>query len=108
MSIFPKTRTGKWSTLSIVAMFLLFVLGRWFFLNIYGSVAAGETIVRDIFARPGLALSMLSGFASGIFAFVSGLVAIIKHKERAILAFISTIIGALLIMFLFAEVIFPH
>jgi len=89
-------------------MFLLFFAGRLFYLKIYTSVSAGETILSDIVTRPGLALSMLSGFASGIIAFIVGFTAIIKNKERSILTFIATIIGALLILFLAAEVIFPH
>ncbi len=104
----PKTKLGKWSVGLIIAMFLLFVVGRLFYLKIYTSVSAGETILSDIAIRPGLGLSMLSGFASGIIAFIVGLTAIIKNKERSILAFIATIIGALLILFLAGEVIFPH
>jgi len=79
-----------------------------FFLKVYTSVSAGETILSDIVTRPGLALSMLSGFASGIIAFITGLTAIIKNKERSILVFIATIIGALLILFLTAEITSPH
>ena len=106
--LLPKTKLGKWSVGLIIAMFLLFFIGRLFFLKVYTSVSAGETILSDIAARPGLALSMLSGFASGIIAFITGLTAIIRNKERSILVFIATIIGALLIFFLTAEVIFPH
>ena len=104
----PKTKLGKWSVGLIIAMFSLFFVGRLFFLKVYTSVSAGETILRDIVARPGLALSMLSGFASGIIAFITGLTTIIRNRERSILVFIATIIGALLILFLAAEVIFPH
>lgn len=104
----PKTKLGKWSVGLILAMFLLFVVGRLFYLKIYTSVPAGETILSDIAARPGVGLSMLSGFVSGIVAFIVGLTAIIKNKERSILVFLATIIGALLILFLAGEVIFPH
>ena len=108
IKLLPKTKLGKWSVRLIIAMFLLFVVGRLFYLKIYTSVSAGETILRDIAIRPGLGLSMLSGFASGIIAFITGLAAIIKNKERSILVFIATIIGALLILFLMGEIIFPH
>ena len=78
------------------------------FVNVYEGVSSGETILKDIIARPGVALSMLTGFAFGILAFIVGLISIIKKKERNVLVFIATIIGALLILFLTAEIIFPH
>jgi len=108
IKLLPKTKLGKWSVGLIIAMFSLFFLGMSFFLKVYTSVSAGETILSDIVTRPGLALSMLSGFASGIIAFITGLTAIIKNKERSILVFIATIIGALLILFLTAEITSPH
>jgi len=104
----PKTKLGKWAVGLIIAMFLLFIIGRLFYLKVYESVPSGETILKDVVLRPGLALSMLSGFVSGIIAFIAGITAVIKKRERAILVFISTIIGALLILFLAGEIIFPH
>ncbi len=103
----PKTKLGKWSVGLIIAMFLLFFVGRLFYLKIYTSVSAGETILSDIVTRPGVALTMLFGFVSGIIAFIVGLAAIIKNKERSILAFIATIIGALLILFIVGNLIAP-
>lgn len=108
MHILPKTRIGKAPVGLIVLMFSLFFLGRWFFLNRYASVSAGETILRDIVSRPGLALSMLSGFVAGVLACVVGLTAIIKHKERAVVTFIATVIGSLLTMFLVLDLVLPH
>jgi hypothetical protein len=55
-----------------------------------------------------LALTMLAGMAAGISAFITGLLAIIRQKDNAILAYVSTIIGALLILFLAGEILFPH
>ncbi|MFC1640719.1 hypothetical protein ACFL2D_01570 [Patescibacteria group bacterium] len=86
---------------------VLFATGM-LFVDVYESVAAGDTIFSDIGSRPGVAVPMLAGFASGIVAFILGLIAIVKKEERAILVFASTIIGALLIVFLAAEVVLPH
>jgi hypothetical protein len=58
--------------------------------------------------RPALALTMLVGMASGISAFATGLLAIIRQKENALLVYISTVIGALLLLFLTGEFIFPQ
>ena len=108
MKFLPKTKLGKWSVGLIISMFLLFVVGRLFYSKVYVSVPSGETIPKDIIMRPGVALSMLSGFAAGIVAFITGITAVIKGRERAILVFVSTALGALLIFFLAGEVISPH
>jgi hypothetical protein len=57
----------------------------------------------DIADRPALALTMLAGMATGVSAFITGLIAIIKLKERSILVYVATIVGAALIVFLIGE-----
>ena len=104
----PKTILGKWSLGLIIAMPLLFVIGTSFTNSFFISSTSRHTILADITSRPALALSMLAGFASGISAFITGLVAIIKQKERALLVYLSTLIGAALILFLIGEIAFPH
>jgi hypothetical protein len=104
----PKTRLGKWSLGLIAAMPVLLFTGMSFTDLLYESVPAGNSILEDIAARPALALTMLAGFASGISAFITGLTAIIRQKERAPLVFVATIVGALLILFLIGEVSSPH
>jgi hypothetical protein len=103
-----KTTLGKWSIGLIVAMVLLFILGSSFTNSIYKSIPAGRTILADIIARPALALTMLAGMVAGISAFITGLLAIIRQKERALLVYISSSIGALLVLFLVGEILFPH
>ena len=103
-----KTTLGKWSIGLIVAMPLLFIIGSSFTNSIYKSVPAGRTILADIYARPALALTMLAGMAAGISAFITGFLAIIRQKERALLVYISCSIGALLVLFLAGEILFPH
>jgi hypothetical protein len=104
----PKTLLGKWSIGFIIAMPALFFLGMTFANSLYQSVPADSTILADITGRPALALTMLAGMASGIVAFITGLVAIVKQQERASLVYVATVIGALLILFLVGEVLFPH
>lgn len=104
----PKTRLGKWSLGLIAAMPVLLFVGMSFTDLLYESVPAGNSILEDIAGRPALALTMLAGFASGISAFITGLTAIIRQKERAPLVFVATIVGALLILFLIGEVSSPH
>ncbi len=104
----PKTNQGKWSVGLVLAMFILFVIGMSLPNTLYNSVPAGETILKDISARPALAISMLIGFGAGISALITGLISIIKHGERAILVYLSTLLGAALTLFVIAELIFPH
>ncbi len=104
----PKTTLGKWSIGLILAMFILFIIGSSLPNILYESVPAGGTILKDVVARPFLAISMLVGMASGISAFVTGLVVIIKRKERAVLVYLSTLVGAAITLFLVAEILFPH
>lgn len=106
MKILPKTKTGIWSIGLIIATPILFAIGS-SMVNFYEGISAGESIPKDITARPGVALTMLAGFASGTSAFIVGLVTIIKNKERGVLVFISTILGFLLILFIAAEIAFP-
>ncbi|MBI4093100.1 MAG: hypothetical protein HY420_04210 [Candidatus Kerfeldbacteria bacterium] len=99
----PKTILGKWSAwLALVFLGLIFI-GPTLDATFYKSVTAGDTILEDLTLRPFLAIPMLLGVASAIAAFVTGLIAIIKHKERAILVYISTALGALLLVFVIGD-----
>jgi hypothetical protein len=89
-------------------MLILFIIGASFTDSLYKLVPAGGTILADIAARPALALTMLAGMVAGIAAFITGLLAIIRQKESALLVYTSTVIGALLVLFLAGEIIFPH
>ena len=106
--IMPKNILGKWSVGLILAMPILFLIGTSFTNSLYKSVPAGDTILVDIATRPALALTMLAGMVAGISAFITGLLTIIMYKEHALLVYISTLIGALLVLFLAGEVLFPH
>ena len=108
IGILPKTKLG-WCSLGLAAaMLVFFLIGMSFTDLVYKSVPAGGTILKDITVRPALALTMLTGMASGISAFIIGLIAIIKQKERAIFVYGATLIGTLLIIFLLGELVFPH
>jgi len=104
----PKTNLGKWSVVLIPVMFVLFFIGSSLTDSLYESVPAGGTILKDIISRPVLAISMLIGMGAGIAAPVTGLISIIKQKERALLVYLSTLVGAGLTLFLIAEFLFPN
>jgi hypothetical protein len=106
--LMPRTTLGKWAVGLIAVMPVLFVIGSSFSSSLYESVPAGRTILADVSARPFLALTMLAGMVAGLTAFIVGLLAIVKQKENAILVYISTVVGGLLMLFLVGELAFPH
>jgi len=108
ISVLPKTKLGRWSLGLAAAMLALLLIGMSFTNLLYESVPSGNTILEDITLRPALALTMLAGMFSGVSAFIIGLIAIIKQKERALLVYVSTSVGAFLTIFLLGELIFPH
>ena len=104
----PGTKLGKWSVGLVAITPILFVIGSSFSRTLYEGIQAGRTILADISARPLVSLTMLGGMTAGVSGFITGLLAIIQKKENALLVYLSTILGGLLILFLIAEIAFPH
>ena len=104
----PHTRAGKWSLGLILAMPVLFLIGLLAMNILYPTVPAGNSILEDFASRPALASAMLLGMAAGILAFLTGWMAIANQKERSLFVYISTAIGALLLVFLLGEILSPH
>jgi hypothetical protein len=107
LNFLPKTHLGKWSAGLVVAMLVFLYIGM-SFVSFYESVPAGKTIPQDIILRPGIALPMLAGFLSGIAAFFTGIVGIVKRKDHSVIIFLSTTVGFLMLLWCLAEIIFPH
>ncbi len=107
IKLIPKTILGKWSIALIVVMPIFFYIGM-SFVSFYESVLAGKTIPHDIVVRPGVVLPMLIGFISGIAAFFTGIVGIMKKNDYSILIFLSTVIGFFVLLWCLAEILFPH
>jgi len=103
----PKSNLGKLSFALIVLTPIFIYIGM-LFVSFYESVPAGKTILHDIFARPGIALPMLAGFVSGIVAFICGIIGITRKKDYSVLVFISTVMGFFVLLWILAEILFPH
>ena len=103
----PKTNLGKWSIGLILAMFILFAIGLSLPNILYESAPSSNTLLDDFVNRPLLALSMLAGVGAGISALITGLVAVLQRKERAILVFGSTLVGAAVTFFVITLFLFP-
>jgi len=97
----PKTILGKWAIWLIVVFFILFAV---FQILIAAGQRGGEKFFDNLLlAIPGLLMA-----TSGIGSFFTGIVSIAKYKERAVLVFIATLIGLLILLFVLGEIIFPH
>ncbi len=107
LSFVPKATLGKWSAGLIVVMPVFFYIGM-SFVSFYKSIPAGKTISHDIIVRPGVALSMLAGFISGIVAFFVGAISITRKKDYSVLVFLSTVIGFLVLLWCLSEILFSH
>lgn len=101
MKIIPKTRFGRWSVMLVALAILLVILAR----IIVG--LQGPQLNQTFFSNPLLSITMLGAGLFIVAAFITGLVSIIKNKEMAILVFVSTFIGFLVILFLLGEIIGP-
>lgn len=104
----PKTNLGKWSVWLIIAMFVFFVIGLSLPSILYESAPTGNTLLDDVVNRPLLALSMIAGVGASISALITGLVAVLKRKERAILVYGSTLVGAAVTFFVISMFLFPE
>jgi len=101
VSILPKTPLGKWSIGLIVAFIV-------FFMAFQLLVASGQRGGETFFSNLVLTIPILLAGTSGVFAFLTGLIGVIRNRERSILVFLSMVIGLFVLLFWLGEVIFPH
>jgi len=101
ISLRPKTTMGRWSiglTASLLFFFLVFLL----------LVASGQRGGDTFFSNLALTIPILLAGISGVSAFLTGIIGIIRSKERSVLVFLATTIGFFVLTFWLAEVLFPH
>jgi len=97
----PKTNWGKWSTRLIVAFAV--------FLASFGIlVASGQRGGNTFFSNPILTIPILLAGTSGIAAFITGLISIVRRKERSISVYLAVTLGLIVLVFVLGEIIFPH
>ena len=99
--VMPKSISGQWSIRFIIFFFLFLLI---FFLFVASGERGGETFFSNLL----LTVPFLLATISGIGAFFTGIISIIKNKERSVSVFISTGIGFLVLLWSIAEILFPH
>ena len=97
----PSTFLGNWS----VRLFIFFLLCA---IALYSLIAAGQRGGDTFFSNPALAITMLITGILAVSSFFTGIIGIIKNRERAIFVYISTAIGIFVLLWVLAEIIFPH
>lgn len=97
----PKTTLGKWSVGLIILFFVLLGAGR-----IVATVTGGGG--ETFFDNLPLGLTMLSAGLAGVAAFVVGLIAVIKQRERSALVYVAMVIGFIVIAFALGEFLGPE
>jgi len=97
----PNTVLGNWSVRLIVASLLFFIL-------FCALVASGQRGGDTFFSNLALAITMLIAAILAVSSFFTGIIGIIKNRERAIFVYISTVIGFFVLLYGFAEIVFPH
>lgn len=101
VSILPKTPLGKWSTGLALVFLVLFVA---FLLLVASGQRGGETFFSNLM----LTIPMLFAATSGVFAFLTGLIGVIRNRETSILVFLAMLIGLFVLIFWLGEIVFPH
>lgn len=98
----PATRSGKWS-MWLAAVFAIGFVLNMFLVGAFGRTGAPEWLRTVILPVWGITL-----MASGVFAGLVGLFAILKAKERSFAVWLALVPGAFAILFVVGEFAFPH
>ena len=97
----PKTRLGKYSLWLFITFLILFV-------TFQIMVATGQRGGVTFFSNLLLSIPIIIAGISGILAFFTGIIGIIRNKERSSLVYFSVFVGFFVLLFILGELIFPH
>jgi len=101
ITLIPQTRLGNWSVVLLGASVLLFLFSLLL-------VALGQQGGDTFFSNLLLTIPMLLAGISGVAAFATGFIGMIRDKERSIFVFFITVIGFIIVVFGLGEILFPH
>ena len=102
ITVLPSTKPGKWSIGLAIGVFLFYFLSR--LIVVLGNQRGGEEFFSNLF----IAIPVLLAGLSGVAAFFTGIVGVVKDKERSILVILAILFGFLVLMFGLGEFVSPH
>lgn len=105
--ILPKTRLGKWSA-GFGAGFAFYFIVLSPIIMALSQQQTGEVAVLNQVTRSFLIAIGLAVMASGLLAFITALISLVKYKERAVLIYLAALIGLFAVVFLLGEFLVPH
>jgi len=97
----PRTRLGKRSAWLLIALAVFMGVFR---INVLLGQRGGDTF----FSNPSLAIPILLAGISGIVAFITGLISMIREKERSISVYLALAIGLIVLTIALAQIVSPH
>ncbi len=97
----PSTVLGKWSVRLIAVSILFFIV-------LSSFIASGQRGGDTFFSNLSLAIPMLVAAIFAVCAFFTGILSVIRNRERAVFVFVSTVLGFFVLFWGFAEIVFPH
>ena len=104
-ALLPTTTLGKWSIGLGIAGFLLFVV---FFIEVALGFRGGDTLDLSDFSQIGLGIPIMLAGVSLISAMVTGIIGIVKYKERNVLVFLAAAAGLFVLFLVLGELLFQH
>ena len=99
--LLPSSGLGK-KTLLLTFLFWIFFAIFW--LVIKAGYRGGDTY----WSQPALAIPFTIAGICGVSAFFTGLISVIKEKERSILVFLAILWGGFVLFFISGEILSPH
>ena len=97
----PKTKLGRCSAWLIVAFAI-------FFGSLQALIASGQRGGDTFFSNLVLAIPGVLAASSGIAAFVTGLISIVRRRERSMSVYLAVGFGLITLIFVLGELIFPQ
>lgn len=104
-SLLPTTTLGKWSIGLVIAAFLLFAI---FLIEVAAGMRGGDTLDFSDLSQLAPAIPILLAGLSVVSAMVTGIISIVKSKERSVLVFLAAAMGLFALFFILGEFLFPH
>ena len=71
-------------------------------------VASGQRGGDTFFSNPILTIPVLIAATAGISAFITGLISIVRSRERSVSVYVAVAFGLITLVFVLGEIIFPH